>query len=319
MLAISLPKLWIVSYLVLLCQLSSYLVATEAWQFLKPQSRSPPPSRHHDYKEQPQYGPTNCALNRRQVLQQSISSTAVAAGWISSYQVVLPPSVTNAATESITTTTDDFVSYTVDLFTFELPKSWKVIVNKKSSAATDTQPKQKKTDGKLFSAIDFATGAVVTVVEEQICSPAEYAVDIKKCDIVASTGGEAATMPFSSSSTLSKDISKLLIRHDDRDNAALQGITALESVEAADNDSRTKVSSWNVFATTNIPAGGTYKDGMGADQPNMIARRVQTKVVKEDDNPQRVVSLWLTAPTDDWGKPATGLKLRQSWKCITVL
>lgn len=301
-------KLWIV-----FC-----LVSVEAWQI---PWRSPPPSLRDDGIQLSQSIPrVNIPSNRREIIQQSIKSVAgacVAASWMSS--PMMRPSVANAATEStnVATTTGDFVSYTVDPFTFELPKSWKVIVNKRPSAATDGTTKKKATGGKIFSAIDFSTGAVVTVVEEKICSPAEYASDNVQCDIVASNGGTTAdVLPFSSSTTtLSKDLSKLLIRHDDRDNVALQGTTALDSVEAA----KTKASSWDVFATTTIPTGGTYRDGMGIDQPSMMTRTVQTKVVKSDDNPNMVMSLWLTAPSDEWGKPATGMKLRQSWKSITVL
>ena len=295
------------------------LVAVEAWQI---PSRSQPSSPKVDCNHFPQDACNVCSpSSRREIIQQGITSVAgaciAATSWGSS------PSATNAATESTNaaTNTGDFVSYTVEPFTFELPKSWKVIVNKKPNAATDGIAKKKATDGKLFSAMDFSTGAVVTVVEEKICSPVEYASNNVQCDIVASNGGTADALPFSSSITsLSKDFSKLLIRHDDRDNAALQGTTALDSVETVESSIKTtKASSWDVFATTTIPTGGTYRDGMGFDQPSMMTRTVQTKVVKSDDNSNSVMSLWLTAPTDEWGKPATGMKLRQSWKSISVL
>jgi len=270
-------------------------------------------------------------LTRRDFCQQTVLSTGVIS--IVSFPLEVnavaaaaaPPPAAAAAAAA-----NGDISYTVEPFVFTLPKSWNVIVkNNKNN-------EKKKLDGKLFSAIDFSTGAVLTVVEEQICSPVEYAANVKQCDMVAtiSSGGrdgigKETTLPFSSPETLSRDISKLLIRHDDRDNAALQGSTRLESVDTVTIDSRSssssrrssssssnRASSWNVYATTNIPTGGTYTYGMGLDQPNMLARTVQTKVVKTDENPYRVISLWLTAATDDWNKPTTGLKLREIWKSV---
>lgn len=287
----------------------------------------------------PKYTHTQSAItpppSRRQLLKQTITSasTAVAVvfagGWVTS-PVANAATTASGSTESNTdiNTASDFVSYTVEPFVFELPKSWKVIVNKKPSSAEPTSgANKKKSDGKIFSAIDFSTGAVVTIVEERTCSPAEYAADIQQCDIVVSSssntntnGGPPAALPFSSPTTLSKDMTKLLIRHDDRDNAALQGTTALESVtEVTTIDKKnSKVASWDVVAVTSISIGGTYTDTMGLEQPNILTRTVQTKVLKFDSDPNRIISMWVTAPTEDWGKPVSGMKLRQTWKSITV-
>lgn len=201
---------------------------------------------------------------------------------------IIAPQIAQAAGE------EEFVPYSVAPFSFEIPKSWNVIV----------KPGSNPKDGKLFSALDFGTGAVVTVVQEQICSRADYALNEKKqCDIV-----EGETPPFGSS-TFSKDVTKLLRRHDDRDNAALQGTTQLDQVEAITD------ATFKTFATTTIPTGGTYQDRMGLDQPYVITRTVQSQVVVDKEN-NRVLSLWLSAPTDEWRKPVVGTKLLQVWASV---
>jgi len=292
-------------YLLVALQVCSFFVATtQAWQQLWPTSWRQKPSLHlSDHSGLP----SNNSIGRRHLFQKSLSSAAA---------LLVATSPANAA--HTTAAVEETIAYTVDPFSFELPKSWKVIVNKTPGAKADffLGAASSANDGKVFSALDFGTGAVLTVVHEQICTPAEYAAsDDKQCDILAAAN---SAMPFSSPDILSKDVSKLLIRHDDRDNAVLQGTTVLESVEAVSNSNKNS-QAWNVFATTNLPTGGTYRDTMGLDQPAMLARKVQTKVIKFDNDPNHIITLWYTVPIDDWNKPTTGLKLREIWKSISVL
>ena len=75
--------------------------------------------------------------------------------------------------------------------------------------------------------------------------------------------------------------------------------------------------SFNVFASTSLPTGGTYQDRMGLDQPYMITRTVQSQVRVDEYNNERILSLWLSAPSDEWRKPLVGTKLLQVWASIS--
>jgi hypothetical protein len=223
--------------------------------------------------------------SRRQVLERF-----TAPGLLSLCTIIASPEIASAAAE------EEFVSMAVAPFSFEIPKSWKVIV----------KPNSTPKDGKLFSALDLGTGAVLTIVQEQICSRAEYALNDKQCDLVA---GESPTF---GPETFSKDVTKLLRRHDDRDNVALQGISTLDRVQVQSGET------FQVFSTTTIPTGGTYQDRMGLDQPYVLTRTVQSQV-RVDNPSSRVYSLWLSAPTDEWRKPIVGTRILQVWtsvKCI---
>ena len=158
----------------------------------------------------------------------------------------------------------------------------------------------------------------MTVVQEQACNVQEYAQQDKRiCDLVLPND-----KALFSDETLSKDISKLLIRHDDRDNAVLQGTTKLDSYKLS--SSTTGKSVLDLVATTTIPSGGTYRDGMGIDQPNTIDRRVKARAVlvstaneggKGAPNAS-ILSIWLSAALDDWQKPIMGIKLNQIWDSV---
>uniref|UniRef100_A0A7S1ZIT9 Uncharacterized protein n=1 Tax=Ditylum brightwellii TaxID=49249 RepID=A0A7S1ZIT9_9STRA len=84
-----------------------------------------------------------------------------------------------------------------------------------------------------------------------------------------------------------------------------------------------------------MPSGGTYRDSMGIYRPSTIDRNVKAKaVVVNDDNRNdsttttapsseslgaagtRILSLWLSAPSDEWQKPVMGIKLNQIWSSV---
>lgn len=238
----------------------------------------------------PNHSPSKMLEERRQVLQNLVTTAGSAAIGLVGFS---PPA--KAADES-------FIDYHVPPFSFELPKSgWKVLVKPNNS---------KITGPKIFSALDFNTGAVLTVVEEKPCAPAQFAgvtggAAKQRCDMLLPSVEDKILF---SETTLSKDISKLLVRYDDRDNAALQGTTSLDSIEAK-NYSK----SLDLVATTTIPTGGTYKDTLGLDRPYTILRKVQARVVILNDI---VFSLWLSAPMDEWRKPVTGARLLQIWASV---
>jgi hypothetical protein len=127
----------------------------------------------------------------------------------------------------------------------------------------------------------------------------------KICDFVlpppiASSSAAAAVLAplLFSEETYQKDARKLLLRHDDRDNAVLQGISTLETAHvvrvpppsptrrisstrngtgSTGTVSSSAVSVLEVQATTTLPSGGTYRDTMGLEQPNTIDRKVVAK------------------------------------------
>lgn len=206
-----------------------------------------------------------------------------------------------------------------DYFAFGIPSTWKIIT--KPSPLMDKKTQKKIPT--LFSAIDFQSGSVLTVVQEQACNVREYAQsDENTCDFVLppSSPDEETTVPGASPALMewrSKDLSKLLIRHDDRDNAILQGTSRLDSYSVGDKNKHVATLS----ATTTLPSGGTYTDGMGIDRPNTIDRNVMAKsiiVVDGGDGKTKMLSLWLSAPADEWQKPVMGTKLRQIWKSVKV-
>ena len=83
----------------------------------------------------------------------------------------------------------------------------------------------------------------------------------------------SSSLSLFSKETLTSDISKLLIRHDDRDNKVLQGTTKMDTYEYDDesfvdgrgasvNGNNSKRRVVNVYSTTTLPISGTYRDGI---------------------------------------------------------
>eukprot|EP00957_Ditylum_brightwellii_P157157 11961491-Ditylum_brightwellii.AAC.1 len=143
-------------------------------------------------------------------------------------------------------------------FTFTLPSDWKII----TKPANDEKKKSKQTT--IFSAIDFQSGSVLTIVQEKACNVQEYAQSQNTCDVILSPGKD-----LMSGENLPRDISKLIIRHDDRDNTALQGTTTLNSYQMTTTAQGDQNNSniLDLIATTTMPSGGTYRDTMGIDRP----------------------------------------------------
>ena len=194
------------------------------------------------------------------------------------------------------------IEYSVQDFTMVLPENWKVITKYDEKS---TKPASTPT---IFSAIDFNSGAVISVVREEACSVSDYAKSSfekspkksnpRKCDFVLKPAeGVSPFQNIFSLDTYEKDASKLLISHDDRDNAVLRGVSRINDAKLlgtsglrrsppeylSANDSA-RVDSYSsllldLTATTTIPTGGTYRDTMGLEQPNTIDRRVLAKAV----------------------------------------
>jgi hypothetical protein len=220
---------------------------------------------------------------------------------------VFTPTESKALAASETKSKSEVTEYSIDEFSFTIPSSWKVTSNKNG---------QKLKSQKIFSAIDFQSGSVITVVREPACSAQEYAQSLNSCSVVLPTGKE-----IFSEETIAKDVTKLLIRHDDRDNTALQGTTKLDRFDIS-----TDRKMLDLIATTTIPSGGVYRDAMGIDRPNTIDRRVKAKSLllsKSGDSSESpsssILTVWLSAPLDEWGKPVMGTKLAQIYETIQVI
>jgi len=241
-----------------------------------------------------------------------------------------------------------------DYFTFTLPTNWKILTKPPPTSSSSSSPPSSKNQPSLFfSAVDLQSGSVLTVVQEKACNVQEYAQsDEKACDFVLRSSSSTDEKMSSSSSslslfskeTLTSDISKLLIRHDDRDNKVLQGTTKMDTYEYDDesfvdgrgagvngNDNKRRVV--NVYSTTTLPISGTYRDGMGIERPNTIDRIVRAKsmvvvgdesttkimgTTNDDETGVRLLTLWLSAPSDEWQKPVMGTKLNQIWRSVKV-
>lgn len=185
-----------------------------------------------------------------------------------------------------------------------LPSSWKIITKPNTNT-----PNKKNSTPTLFSAIDFQSGSVLSVVQERACNVREYAQSTTTCDLVLRD--DVAKM-FAEETA--KDVAKLLIRHDERDNAALQGTSSLiEYIPLPGGGGGVEL-----LARTTIPSGGTYTDTMGLEQLNTIDRKVKAKalVVVEGDT-THILSVWLSAPLDEWNKPVMGTQLNDIWKGVS--
>lgn len=253
-------------------------------------------------------------------------TTASAASDTSTAAAAAAPSATDAlptGTVDASSSSDDppvakekVVEYTVLDFRVALPANWKVITKYDEKGKPPSTPT-------LFSAIDFNSGAVISVVKEEACSVSDYAkssfetskdkTKSKKCDFVLrpsdaeGSTSQGQTQNLFSIETYEKDASKLLIRHDDRDNAVLRGVSRIEESKIMGMGGRRRrplelsisspgengngavatavasdsyVSSLlELTATTTIPTSGTYRDTMGLEQPNTIDRKVLAKSV----------------------------------------
>jgi len=230
----------------------------------------------------------------KDLLQPTHSRRSVLTGTLAALLSVGTVPVPVFATQSDTSV------ISLENFSFSIPSNWNII--------TKPKPNEKKQQTTLFSAIDFQSGSVLTVVQEQACSAQEYAQSPTTCDFVLPSTG----IELLSDDTLSKDLSKLIIRHDDRDNAALQGTTTLDSFSVLGNKKNNVV---DIIATTTIPSGGTYRDTMGIERLNTIDRNLKAKAVVAH-GATKIISLWLSAPSDEWQKPVMGTKLNQIWGSI---
>jgi hypothetical protein len=228
-----------------------------------------------------------------------------------------PPEDALAITTETGKSKPEVYDYIIDDFTVSIPSNWKV--TSKPPVDSNTNKSKRGQNPKLFSAIDFQSGGVITVVREQACNAQEYAQSINSCNIVLPSDN----LIFSEN-TIAKDISKLLIRHDDRDNAALQGTTKVDSYDLNRNV-------LDLTATTTLPSGGTYRDTMGIDRLSTIDRRLKAKALvtvaptsvndeqKSIGQSTSVLTLWLSAPLDEWQKPVMGTKLNEVWDSIKVM
>lgn len=181
----------------------------------------------------------------------------------------------------------------VDNFSVSIPSSWKIITRNKEGQS-----------GQLFSAIDLQSGSVVNVVRERPCEMKKYIDEPTQCDLFVPATG------LPSEETIQKDVSKLLIRYDERDNAALDGVTRLDSFTG------NQKSGLEVTAITTIPTGGTFRDGMGLDQPITLNRIGKAHVVVQANG--SLVSIWVSSPEDEWQKPVSGIRLQKVYDSIKL-
>ena len=259
-------------------------------------------------------GPSsNLAIDRRSIIS-TIGSFATGTLVIASTPRSVLASDTNTSQSTVNENSSKLVvnEYIIDNFTVSLPSTWKVT----SKPISSTNESKRNQNSKIFAAIDLQSGSVITIVKEQVCNAQEYAQSsTKTCSILM-----PADKDIFLEDTIAKDVTKLLIRHDDRDNTALQGTTTLNSYILNHNI-------LELAATTTIPSGGTYRDTMGIDRPNTIDRKVKAKAVinipKRDEQasspqPTNVMTLWLSAPLDEWQKPVMGTKLNQIWDSIEL-
>jgi hypothetical protein len=200
-----------------------------------------------------------------------------------------------AADGAATTPPAETVAYQseVDNFSLSVPSSWTVVTKNKDGQS-----------GQLFAAIDLKSGSVVNVVRERPCEMKLYIDEPKQCDLFIPPTG------LLSDETFQRDVSKLVVRYDERDNAVLDGVTRIDSF------SRTKKGGIEIEAVTTIPTGGTYRDGMGLDQPNTLDRIAKGHAVVQANG--SLVSIWLSAPSDEWNKPVSGIRLRKIYESIKL-
>lgn len=185
-----------------------------------------------------------------------------------------------------------------DKFSIGLPTNFKVITKIGSPRMIDGKGEQ------LFSALDLNSGAVITVHRERACPISDYVSQPKRCDLILPKDA-----PLLSAETMQKDASKILRRHDDRDNAVLGGTSSLQSAEMVKGRD-----GLYILANTVLPTGGTYEDEMGLRKESTLTRVVKARVVSQSEREgdgESLLGVWVSAPLDEWQKPSMGTKLNQ--------
>ena len=110
----------------------------------------------------------------------------------------------------------------------------------------------------------------MTVVREQACPAGEYFERPKKCDLPLPKEGSLA---FSSEAATQSIVQKLVIRRDDRDNAALgANPTSIDSVSIIDNRHV------QLVGATSIPTGAVKKDAIGRTVQETLTRLAKAQV-----------------------------------------
>jgi len=131
---------------------------------------------------------------------------------------------------------------------------------------------------------------------------------------------------------LEKDAQKILIRHDDRDNAVLGGSSSLRTIEPvkdSNSNNNKGVLGLYMVADTVLPTGGTYEDGMGIRRESTMTRVVKARVVSQSEGREgsdggggedslSLLGIWVSAPLDEWQKPVMGTKLNQIMESVVI-
>lgn len=254
----------------------------------------PQPQRSFGHRLTPTTSESN---NDRRISQfQRILASSLLAVCISWSSQSVEPAVA-ATAESVKIETS---SYSINI-----PSSWKVI-NRKSDSLIGQ-------NGVLLSVLDPQGGSTVSVVREQACPASKYFEQPKLCDLVLPKDG---VLDFSSQEVTEAIVKKMVIRRDDRDNAALGAEpTSLDQISRLDDHHVDFVGS------TSIPTGAVKKDAIGRTVQESIVRVAKMKTsIQELDGEESpcLLSVWVSAPLDEWQKPLTGIRLQQVVDSVTV-
>eukprot|EP00555_Chaetoceros_dichaeta_P007913 CAMPEP_0198264956 /NCGR_PEP_ID=MMETSP1447-20131203/19070_1 /TAXON_ID=420782 /ORGANISM="Chaetoceros dichaeta, Strain CCMP1751" /LENGTH=234 /DNA_ID=CAMNT_0043954139 /DNA_START=243 /DNA_END=947 /DNA_ORIENTATION=+ len=191
-------------------------------------------------------------------------------------------------------------------FSLSVPSNFSIITNKIGSDAS--------TSGQIFSALDLNSGTVVTVHRESACPIDQYVSQPKTCDFVLPNEADG---PLLSEQTMKRDATKMIIRHDDRDNAVLGGTSTLQSIERVEEGPNDGIV---MVANTILPTGGTYQDEMGLRRESTITRVVKARVVVQtgESGSKSFLGVWVSSPLDEWQKPVMGTRLRLIIQSICI-
>lgn len=191
-------------------------------------------------------------------------------------------------------------------FSISVPSTFSIITNKIGSDTT--------TSGQIFSALDLNSGTVITVHRESACPIDQYVSQPKTYDFVLPNEADG---PLLSEQTMKRDATKMIIRHDDRDNAVLGGTSTLQSIERVKEGPNDGIV---MVANTNLPTGGTYQDEMGLRRESTITRVVKARVVVQtgESGSKSFLGVWISSPLDEWQKPVMGTRLRQIIQSICI-
>jgi len=191
-------------------------------------------------------------------------------------------------------------------FSISVPSTFSIITNKIGSDTT--------TSGQIFSALDLNSGTVITVHRESACPIDQYVSQPKTCDFVLPNEADG---PLLSEQTMKRDATKMIIRHDDRDNAVLGGTSTLQSIERVKDGPNDGIV---MVANTILPTGGTYQDEMGLRRESTITRVVKARVVVQtgESGSKSFLGVWISSPLDEWQKPVMGTRLRQIIQSICI-